>query len=91
MEGCKVVVVGGGPAGIVAAAQFAQLGATVTVYESRSLSKQHAAAQGWVIALGEVAREAIEAAGLSADFGGSSRCEVWDIINLEPSQVLYVC
>ena len=85
MEGCTVAVIGGGPAGILAAAQFAKLGATVAVYEGRSLSRQHAAAQGWVIALGKVAREAIEAAGLSAGFGPSSRCEACGSHYLEPS------
>lgn len=74
MEGCTVAVIGGGPAGILAAAQFAKLGATVTVYERCSVSQQNSAALGWVIGLGQVARNAIEAAGLCADFLPSARC-----------------
>lgn len=73
MDGCTVAVIGGGPAGTLAAAHFAKLGATVTVYERYSITKQNSVALGWVIALGKVACDAIEAAGLSADFGLSAR------------------
>lgn len=40
LEGCNVAVVGGGPAGVLCAAQFAKQGATVTVYERRTLEQQ---------------------------------------------------
>jgi 2-polyprenyl-6-methoxyphenol hydroxylase-like FAD-dependent oxidoreductase len=72
--GGKVAVIGGGPSGLVSAAALAQAGAQVTVYEKRTLEQQRTPEQGLAIALGGCAREAIEAAGLSADFGAQHKC-----------------
>jgi 2-polyprenyl-6-methoxyphenol hydroxylase-like FAD-dependent oxidoreductase len=74
MNGCNVAVIGGGPAGVLTAAHFAKRGAKVTVYERRTAQQQNDPARGWSIALGEVATGAIEAAGLSADFGVGGMC-----------------
>lgn len=73
MNGCKVTVIGGGPAGVLSAAHFAKRGAKVTVYETRQLEKQVAPGRGWSIALGDLATRSIEDAGLSADFGEAGR------------------
>jgi 2-polyprenyl-6-methoxyphenol hydroxylase-like FAD-dependent oxidoreductase len=70
----KVAVVGGGPAGVISAAALSWLGAQVTVYERRSLEEQQSPDPGWAISLGGCAREAIEAAGLSANFGEQYQC-----------------
>lgn len=74
MEGLSIGVIGGGPGGMLCAAAFAQQGACVSVYERRSEQEQNLPELGWSIALGGVAREALEAAGLSSDFGPSARC-----------------
>lgn len=74
MQGCKVTVIGGGPAGVLTAAHFAKRGARVTVYEKRTVPQQNVPGLGWSIGLGDVATGAIEAAGLSADFGAAGRC-----------------
>lgn len=75
MQGCTVAVIGGGPAGVLCAAQFAKLGADVTVYERRTLAEQQDPGIGWSIALGGVACQSIEAAGLSSDFGPLKQCD----------------
>ena len=69
-----MTVIGAGPGGMLCAAAFAQQGADVRVFERRSVEEQGAPELGWSIALGRVAREALEAAGLSSDFGPSARC-----------------
>jgi D-arabinose 1-dehydrogenase-like Zn-dependent alcohol dehydrogenase len=69
MEGSHVVVIGAGPGGLLAAAHFAASGARVTVYERRSAEQQRSLQLGWTIALGKVATDAIEDAGISANFG----------------------
>lgn len=74
MQGCNVTVIGGGPAGVLTAAHFANRGARVAVYERRSLSQQEAPRLGWSITLGDVALGAMEEAGLSADFGPEGLC-----------------
>lgn len=68
-----MAVIGGGPAGVLCAAQFAKQGANVTVYERRTLAEQQDPGIGWSIALGGVACQSIEAAGLSSDFGPLKR------------------
>lgn len=75
MEELTVAVIGAGPGGVLCAAAFAQQGADVSVYERRSEQQQAAPELGWSIALGGVARQALEAAGLSSDFDPSGRCE----------------
>lgn len=87
MQGSSVAVIGAGPAGTLAAAQFANLGASVTVYERYCDAQQHSGALAWVIGLGKVARDAIEAAGLNANFGPSARYETalirsWILVRL---------
>ena len=74
LEGCDVAVVGGGPAGMLCAAQFAKQGAAVTVYERRTLAQQQDPGIGWSIALGGVSCKAMEDAGLSSEFGPRRRC-----------------
>lgn len=74
MQGCNVTVIGGGPAGVLTAAQFAKRGARVTVYERRTLQQQESSGLGWTIALADAATAAIEDAGLSADFGPAGLC-----------------
>ena len=79
LAGRTVAVVGGGPGGVLCAAHLARLGAAVDVFESRD---PEAVGQGqgkqppamWSIALGSCAERAIEAAGLSSDFGPQWRC-----------------
>lgn len=68
MKGTSVAVVGGGPAGMLCAAQFAKHGALVTVFE-RASEVESEEKSGWNITLGQTAKRAIEAAGLSTDFG----------------------
>jgi 2-polyprenyl-6-methoxyphenol hydroxylase-like FAD-dependent oxidoreductase len=74
MEGCSVAVIGCGPAGVLCAAQFAKQGANVTVYERRTYAEQQDPGIGWSIAIGGVAVQSIEAAGLSADLGPLKKC-----------------
>lgn len=73
MEGSHVVVVGGGPGGLLSAAHFASLGARVAVYERRTAEEQTCSQPGWTIALGRLARDAIEGADVSGDFGPSAQ------------------
>lgn len=74
MEGSSIVVIGGGPGGMVAAAHFAAMGARVTVYERSTYEEQTSSQRGWPIALGDVAKTSIEEAGMSSDFGPSCKC-----------------
>lgn len=74
MRGCQVAVIGGGPAGTLCAAQFAKRGARVTVYERKSCDEQVSVRLGWPIALGRMGTDAIDAAGLSSDFGPTYEC-----------------
>jgi 2-polyprenyl-6-methoxyphenol hydroxylase-like FAD-dependent oxidoreductase len=62
-----VAVVGAGPAGVVAAAQLARLGARVDVYE-RHTPQENALTRGWTIGLSNMARRALEAAHFSTEF-----------------------
>ena len=77
MAGKTVGIAGGGPGGMLCAAQLARLGAAVEVFERHD---PEAADTGrpppavWSIALGTVARRAIEAAGLNPDFGPQWKC-----------------
>lgn len=70
MEGVSVAVVGAGPAGMVSAAQLLKHGASVTVFE-RSTGNE--GSEGWNMTLGKTSKAAIEAAGLSPDFGPACR------------------
>lgn len=74
MGGCSVAVIGGGPAGTLCAAHFAKRGAHVTVYEPKTLAQQKSVQLGWSIAMGRMGTDAIDAAGLSSDFGPTYRC-----------------
>lgn len=71
LAGKTAGVIGGGPAGMLCAAHLARLGAAVAVFERTEAS---AAGAVWSISLGRCAKEAIEAAGLSSDFGPELRC-----------------
>eukprot|EP00892_Ulva_mutabilis_P005928 jgi/Ulvmu1/3707/UM170_0013.1 len=75
LAGKTVAVVGGGPGGMLCAAH---LGAAVDVFERHdpaAVDRTKPPPALWNIALGEPAGNAIEAAGLSADFGPQWRYE----------------
>ena len=77
LAGKTVGIVGGGPGGMLCAAHLAWLGAAVEVFERHDpaavdTSKPPPAV--WSIALGVSAKRAIEAAGLSSDFGPQWQC-----------------
>eukprot|EP00892_Ulva_mutabilis_P001613 jgi/Ulvmu1/11452/UM076_0027.1 len=69
MKGKTAAVVGGGPAGLLAAAQLARLGAKVKVFERLSPQDQIIPPSVWAICLGKIAADAIVGAGLNPDFG----------------------
>eukprot|EP00892_Ulva_mutabilis_P005934 jgi/Ulvmu1/3712/UM170_0018.1 len=78
LAGKTVAVVGGGPGGMLCAAHLARLGAAVEVFERHdpaAVDRTKTPPSLWSIALGEPAGNAIEAAGLSADFGPQWRYE----------------
>jgi 2-polyprenyl-6-methoxyphenol hydroxylase-like FAD-dependent oxidoreductase len=79
MKGCSVAVIGGGPAGTLCAAHFAKRGARVTVYEPRTVAQQTSVQLGWSIAMGRMGTDAIDAAGLSSDFGPTYRCSTYSL------------
>jgi 2-polyprenyl-6-methoxyphenol hydroxylase-like FAD-dependent oxidoreductase len=89
MEGSHVVVIGGGPGGVLSAAHFASLGARVTVYERSTAEERESQNLGWTIALGRVAREAIEHADIPADFGPAARCGACTLIQRSPASVFH--
>jgi 2-polyprenyl-6-methoxyphenol hydroxylase-like FAD-dependent oxidoreductase len=83
LDGKRVVVVGGGPAGMLAAGHMAKLGAHVDVFERQANSKLGTNEEddpmapvraGWNILLGQRARLSLETAGLSAEFPTEDRC-----------------
>jgi 2-polyprenyl-6-methoxyphenol hydroxylase-like FAD-dependent oxidoreductase len=74
MQHVNIAVIGGGPAGLLAAAAHAQAGARVTVYERQPVEQQDAPEFGWPITLQGLAYASIERAGLSSDFGARCRC-----------------
>jgi 2-polyprenyl-6-methoxyphenol hydroxylase-like FAD-dependent oxidoreductase len=67
-------VVGGGPAGCLAAAHLARLGATVTVYEAAPLVTAAGKQPGWMMVLNRVSGEAIVRAGLNPTMSEKYRC-----------------
>jgi aspartate oxidase len=90
MKGCHVVVIGGGPAGTLCAAQFAKRGARVTVYERKYFQEQASVTLGWPIALSRMGTDPIEAAGLSSNFGATQECDLFPAHQV-PSNVLRCC
>jgi hypothetical protein len=70
----RVAIVGGGPAGVLAAAQMARLGARVDIFEKASGEFEDELGSGWIIGLADMAKRAIEDAGLSAKFPENVRC-----------------
>lgn len=71
MEGQRVGIIGGGPAGMLCAAYMAKNGASVTVLERYDPSTDTESGQPrpwWNIGLSQISRTAIEGAGLSAEF-----------------------
>lgn len=72
LAGKTAGVIGGGPAGMLCAAQLARLGARVQVFERTEGTAPSPAV--WSISLGRCAKDAIEAAGLSSEFGPELRC-----------------
>lgn len=76
LEGKKVGIIGGGPAGMLCAAYMAKHGATVTVLERYDPSQDTDSGKPrpwWNIGLSTVSKTAIEGAGLTADFEAQFR------------------
>ena len=75
LAGKTVGIVGGGPGGMLCAAHLAGLGAAVEVFERRNNGpKGQPPPAGWNIMLSSIARQAIDSAGISSDFGPMWRC-----------------
>eukprot|EP00892_Ulva_mutabilis_P004315 jgi/Ulvmu1/2255/UM013_0102.1 len=75
-----VVIVGGGPGGMMAAAQLARLGAQVDVYEKYAATdavyeSTKGFRAGWLIMLGMQVAPAFESAGISRYMGEENRIE----------------
>eukprot|EP00892_Ulva_mutabilis_P008251 jgi/Ulvmu1/5799/UM025_0054.1 len=78
LDGKRVAVVGGGPAGMMAAAHVASLGADVDIYERYSENKKvpessRSFRAGWLILLGSGVSKAFDSAGISPDLGEEHR------------------
>ena len=77
MKGRSVGVIGGGPAGMLAAAYMAKSGAMVTVFERYDPSRSSATDRPrpwWNIGLSPISRKAIEGAGLCVNFDEQFKC-----------------
>ena len=67
-----LLIVGGGPGGVLCATHLARLGATVEVFERLDPAGEGATdlpPNAWVIGLSPIAQRAMEAAGINPDMG----------------------